>query len=151
MKIQADLDRLGCYARSLGMRFQPVKCNIMPFTRKQTDQEDYYSYTLEETVPYNVEKIKYFGITITNDLKRYTYVGNICTKPNRTLGFLRRNLAACPQDVKKSAYKRLVRPVLVYGSSVWDLKAYIFKINLRGCRKRQLDSRLAFTPMKLEV
>ena len=29
-----------------------------------------------------------------------------------------RNLAACPLDVKESAYKGLVRPILEYGSSV---------------------------------
>ena len=37
-----------------------------------------------------------------------------------TLGFLRRNLYSCPQEVKEAAYKGLVRPVLDYGSSVWD-------------------------------
>ena len=41
----------------------------------------------------DVEKIKYLGVTITNDLNG-THVSNICTKANRTLGFLRRNLAA---------------------------------------------------------
>ena len=41
-----------------------------------------------------------------------------------------RNLSACPQDVKESAYKGLVRPVLEYGSSVWDPSRY---------RKGQLD------------
>ena len=49
-----------------------------------------------------------------------THITNIHTKANRTLGFLRRNLFSCPQDVKKAAYKGLVRPVLEYGSSVWD-------------------------------
>ena len=39
---------------------------------------------------------------------------------NRTLGFLRRNLYSCPQEVKEAAYKGLVRPVLDCGSSVWD-------------------------------
>ena len=39
---------------------------------------------------------------------------------NRTLGFLRRNLFSCPQDVKEAAYKSLVRPILEYGSTVWD-------------------------------
>ena len=53
-----------------------------------------------------------------------------------TLGFLRRNLSACPQDVKESAYKGLVRPVLEYGSSVWDPQVYCFKRNLRRYRKR---------------
>ena len=42
------------------------------------------------------------------------------SEPNRTLGFLRRNLYSCPQEVKEAAYKGLVRPVLDYGSSVWD-------------------------------
>ena len=45
----------------------------------------------------------------------------VCTKANRTLGFLRRNLYSCPPDVKEAAYKRLVRPVLENGSSVWEL------------------------------
>ena len=39
---------------------------------------------------------------------------------NRTLGFLRRTLFACPQNVMESAYIGMVRPILEYGSSVWD-------------------------------
>ena len=92
---------------------------------KEMDQED---HCLNETVLDNVEKIKYLGITITNDMKWNTHVSNICTKANRTLGFLRGNLTACPQDVKELAYKGLVCPVLEYGSSVW--------------KKRRQDSRL---------
>ena len=74
LKLQRDIDRLGSWARKWGMRFQPVKCNMM----------------------------------------------HVCTKANRTLGFLRRKLYSCPPDVKEAAYKGLVRPVLEYGSSVWD-------------------------------
>ena len=61
------------------MRFQPVKCNIMQITRKRTTKIN-SSYNLEGTVLDNVEKIKYLGITITNDLKWKTHVSNICTK-----------------------------------------------------------------------
>ena len=46
-------------------------------------------------------------------------LSNVCTKANRTLGFLRRNLYSCPQEVKEAAYKGQVRLVLDYGSSVW--------------------------------
>ena len=28
-----DIDRLRCWAKSLGMKFQPVKCNIMQISR----------------------------------------------------------------------------------------------------------------------
>ena len=48
------------------------------------------------------------------------HISNICTKANRTFGFLRQNLYFCPQEVKEAAYKRLVRPVLEYSGSVWD-------------------------------
>ena len=63
------------------------------------------SYTLEGTVLENVESIKYLGITITSDLKWNTHITNVCTKANRTLGSLRRNLFSCPQDVKKQLIK----------------------------------------------
>ena len=33
VKLQEDIDRLGCW--KWGMRFQPVKCNIMQITRKR--------------------------------------------------------------------------------------------------------------------
>ena len=40
VKLQEDIDHLGCWARSWGMRFQPVKCNIMQITCKETDKKD---------------------------------------------------------------------------------------------------------------
>ena len=100
VKLQEDIDRLGCWARKWGMRFQPDKCNIMQITRKRIKK---INASLEGTVLDNVENIKYFGVTITNDLKWNTHVSKICTKAIRTLGFLRRNLSACPQDYKESA------------------------------------------------
>ena len=76
------------------------------------------SYTLEGTV---LEIIKYLGVTITNDLRWTTHISNVCTKANWTLGFLRRNLNASPQEEKEAAYKGLVCPVMEYSGSVWDL------------------------------
>ena len=67
VKLQEDIDRLGCWARTWGMRFQPVKCNMMQLTKKHNKIQA--SYTLEGTVLENVESIKYLGVTITSDLK----------------------------------------------------------------------------------
>ena len=83
------------------LRFQPVKCNIMQIKRKWVKKTN-ASCTLERTVLENAEKIKYLGITITNDLKWNTYCSSICTKTFKALGFLRRNLVACLQDVKEA-------------------------------------------------
>ena len=35
LKLQRDIDRLGSLARKWGMRFQPVKCNMMQLTNKR--------------------------------------------------------------------------------------------------------------------
>ena len=138
LKLQRDIDRLGSWARKWGMRFQPVKCNMMQLTNKRSSKIQ-ANYTLEGTVLENVESIKYLGVTITNDLKWNTHISNVCTKANRTLGFLRRNLYSCPPDVKEAAYKGLVRPVLEYGSSVWDphthgLQEELEKVQNRAAR-----------------
>ena len=118
LKLLKDIDRLGIWARKWGMRFQPVKCNMMQLTNKHNKIQA--SYTLEGTVLENVDSIKYLGVTITSDLKWNSHIRNVCSKANRTLGFLRRNLFSYPKDVKEAAYKSMVRPILEYGSTVWD-------------------------------
>ena len=69
MKLQRDIDRSGSWARKRGMRFQPVKCNMMQLTRRKRIKKIHASYTLEGTDLENVESIKYIGVTITSDLR----------------------------------------------------------------------------------
>ena len=114
-KIQMNWDA----GQGNGMRFQPVKCNMMQITRKRI-RKIHASYPLEGTVLEYVENIKYLGVTITNDLGWNTHVSNVCARATQTLGFLRRIFYACLQEVKQAAYKGLVRPVLEYSGSVWD-------------------------------
>ena len=137
VKLQEDIDRLGCWARKWGMRFQPVKCNIMQITRKRIKKIN-ASNNLEGTVLDNVENIKYLGVTITNDLKWNTHVSNICTKANRTLGFLRRN-----QHVHRMLKSGHIKD---WCAQSWSMvvqfgtpQVYFFKRNLRRYRKGQLD------------
>ena len=139
LKFQRDIDKLGCWARKWGMRFQPVKCNVMQITRKRTNKTEVY-YSLEVTVLENVDIIKYFGMTITRDLRWNTHISNMCIKANRTLGFLRQNLYQCPQDVKEAAYKGLVCLILEYGSCVWNPpREWSFRKKLKKFRTGQLD------------
>ena len=58
LKLQRDIDRLGSWARKWGMRFQPVKCNMMQLTNKGSSKIQ-ANYSLEGTVLENVESIKY--------------------------------------------------------------------------------------------
>ena len=78
MKLQRDIDRLCSWATKWGMRFQPIKCNMMQLTRRRT-KKIHASYILEGTDLENVESIKYRGITSTSDLRWNTHVSNVCT------------------------------------------------------------------------
>ena len=49
VKLMEDINHLDSWARSLGVRFQLVKCNIMQMTRKQIKKIN-VSCTLEGTV-----------------------------------------------------------------------------------------------------
>ena len=66
-----------------------------------------------------MENVDYISRCNNYKMKQNIHITNICSKANRTLGFLRRNLF-CPQDVKEAAYKGVVHSVLEYGSSIWD-------------------------------
>ena len=103
------------------------------------------SYTLEGMVLENMDSIKYLGVTITHDLRCNTHISNMFTKANRTLGFLRRNLYQCPQDVKEAAYRGLVHPILECGSCVWDPQGMVPRV-ASGPRVKLASYKSALTP-----
>ena len=100
LKLQRDIDGLGNWVRKWSMRFQHVKCNMMQMTNKIQA-----FYNLEGTVLENVENIKSLDVAITNDLKWNMHISNICTKANRTIGFLRQTLFSCPRCERISVEK----------------------------------------------
>ena len=114
------------------MKFKPVKCNIIMKRIKKIN----VVYFLEGTVLENVDNIKYLGVTISKDLKKNTHLSSVCTKANITLGFLRRNLSSCHQDVKETAYKGLVRPILEYARPVWDPHGIVVQEELEKVQNR---------------
>ena len=72
LKLQKDIDRLGIWARKLGMRFQPVKCKMMQLTKKHNEIQA--SYTLGGTVLKNVENIKYLGMNEMSEIVNVSYI-----------------------------------------------------------------------------
>ena len=101
------------------MSFHPQKCTCTTIrvTRKKRPLETSYQlhgHTLEV-----VDGGKYLGIHISYDLSWREHIRQTTAKATRSLGFLRRNLHSCTQNVRTQAYTTLVRPVLEYTSTVW--------------------------------
>jgi len=44
----------------------------------------------------------------------------VISKASRTLGFLRRNFMAAPQNIRELAYLALVHPQVEYAASAWS-------------------------------
>ena len=68
----------------------------------------------------NYQQRKLHGLCFTNDLSWNEHINNVCSKANKTLGFLRRNLKISSREIKETAYKTLVRPIMEYAATVWD-------------------------------
>ena len=115
---QNDLDKLAEWEKKWMMAFHPSKCQVLHVTCKRNVSR--HTYTLNGHQLESVDSCKYLGVTITSDLRWNQHVGNITSKANRTLGFLRRNLKINYPALKTTAYQALVRPLVKYSSTVWD-------------------------------
>ena len=98
--------------------FHLSKCEHIVFSQgKQPIDKNLY---LHGTMVPNTDCIWYRGITLNPKLNWNKHVNNVTAKGVSSLGFIRRNILTNSEAVKNMAYKQLVRPALVYVSTVWD-------------------------------
>jgi hypothetical protein len=116
--LQNDMSALQQWESDWQMMFHPEKCTTIHISKKRNPIHTGYrlhGHTLE-----SVPGSKYLGVHVNKDLSWNDHIQQTSAKASRSVGFLRRNLRGCPQDVKAQAYTTLVRPVLEYASTVWD-------------------------------
>ena len=94
------------------MQFNADKCFTMRAGRSKTKIDA--SYKLHDQPLQITDSVKYFGLTLTSDLKFNPHINNVTAKANSILGLLRRNLTILSQAVKTQAYQSLVRLHLEY-------------------------------------
>ncbi len=118
-KLQLDLAHtLSKWQVMWQMRFNASKCFVLRLSHARSTKQ--VNYTLDGTTLQETTSHSYLGVEITNDLKWGNHTQSISAKANRALGFIRRNLHCCPQDLKSITYQTLVRPLLGYSSIIWD-------------------------------
>jgi hypothetical protein len=104
---QFSLYRLEKWEKTWGMEFHSGKCNSMSITRARSPFER--RYTLKGNILEDVKETKYLGLALSSNLNWNTHIGNITSKANKLLGFLRRNLKIRNESTKENAYKAIVR------------------------------------------
>ena len=83
-------------------------------------QKSTHFYTLCGQILQQVSQNPYLGVLLSEDLKWEHHISKVSSKAASTLGLLRRNLKACPQNCKRLAYISMIRSSLEYASSIWD-------------------------------
>ena len=66
------------------------------------------------------DSIKYLGVTIDSKVNWNAHVISTAAMRHLSLSFVRRNILPTSEQVKSTAYKQVVRPVLEYASASWD-------------------------------
>ena len=117
-KLQEDLDNLTAWAQTWQMNFHPSKCYVLRIHRSK--EPTIHNYTISGHILQSLDQHPYLGVTITKTLNWKAHVSKIKNKANKTLGFIKRNLHSCPEEIKSRAYTTLVRPMLEYSSAAWD-------------------------------
>ena len=98
--LQQDLNTLVHWADTWQMSFNAKKFTILRVSCSKSLVE-----YLEA-----VDRHKYLGDELSNDLNWDVHIAGMIGKANRSVGFKRRNLNKCPENVKEQAYLALVRP-----------------------------------------
>ena len=89
------------------MKSNVAKCHSMRVTRHYSHKQILHDSTLHQQTLENVQFAKYLGITITEKMDWGQRISDISSKANKTLGFLRMNLAFAPRSTKEVAYTKL--------------------------------------------
>ena len=101
--------------RPMGDVFQPLKM-LGPEGVQAEIKNLEFEYTLQGGTLGNFSSTPYLGVWLSEK----DHINKNTSKANSTLGFLWRNLKACPPKLRETAYFSLVRSSLGYSSAVWN-------------------------------
>ena len=116
--LQRDLTTLSKWADKWQMAFNISKCKIMQVSNHHS--KSLFTYEMSGIPLAVTEQHLYLGVKLHHKLSWKPHIDYICSKANKTIGFLKRNLHHCPKHLRELAYKQFVIPVLEYCSPIWD-------------------------------
>jgi hypothetical protein len=120
LALQQDINAIDKWSKEWHMPFNVSKTKLIKFGKQYTDDTNANSYELQGESITEVEQVKYLGITLNNKLNFNEHIQGKINKAMQILGMLRRTLWFAPRKTKRLAYISLCRPILEYGSAVWD-------------------------------
>ena len=100
------------------MKLHPDKCKSLTITNKSKIIR--FDYEIHNKCLEKVDHAKYLGAHIDKSIMWKYHVSSLTSKANHRRHFLQRNLVTCNCERKLQCYKKFVRQIFEYASSVWD-------------------------------
>jgi hypothetical protein len=120
LKLQDDLNCFSACAESLGLKLNIEKCRSMTFSRSRSPITHLYSLNGYYLIPTD-SSICDLGFTFTSSLHPRAHIDKVKCKTLKVLGFVKRISSYFKLSASlKAIYCALVRPIVEYGSFVWD-------------------------------
>ena len=138
--LQNDLNALNNWSKTWDIDFNAKKCVVLQVKTRKRHHVVPVDYKLGNHNLLSVDSQNDLGIMVTNNLNWEVHINQMICKANRILGLIRHTC----NDVKDSLTRKIlylahVRPILEYGSEIWnpstkDLITVIERVQRRATR-----------------
>ena len=116
--LQHDLNIILKWTETWLMELNISKCVVLTCNRLTSSST--FNYTIRNYFLQRVTQHPYLGILLDSKMSFTPHINQVISKATRMLNFVKRNLYRCCAETKCLAYTSIVRPLLEYGSAVWD-------------------------------
>ncbi len=118
-QINRDLEKIHVWSKRWLVNLNASKTVVMLFSRKRVPTVLPNIY-IGNNILQQVNCHKHLGLNFTNTLSWSTHIDYIVSKCNRQLGMLKRFKYTWSRGALETCYKSFVRPVIEYGSVIYD-------------------------------
>ncbi|XP_022164892.1 uncharacterized protein LOC111029945 [Myzus persicae] len=128
VNLQSSFDCFVSWCFNIGLKVNASKCRVMTFTRSRSTIP--FDYNISGLTIARVDNLIDLGFKLARNLSPSPHIAMITSRAFKVLGFIMR----LSKDFKlskslKSLYCALVRPILEYGSVIWDPYTALILIN----------------------
>jgi hypothetical protein len=131
--INSDLSLLNEWADKWNMDFNPSKTKMIIFSNKRIRANP--NIRLKNEQIEQVTTHKHLGVFLSNDMKWTTHIDYCVKKARKKLGLIRRQSQKLSKKQRVDLYKTMIRPVLEYGSALFDNCSTGDSLKLENCQR----------------
>ena len=114
--LQEDLNNLFLWSQRNGLRLNTAKCKSCHFGRSNPSHQ----YHLSNVPISQTSVVNDLGVLLSQPLHFKEHVSSVVLRANRMLGMLKKSFRTRDPKTILILYKAFVRPVLEYGSILWN-------------------------------